>query len=185
MTETDSEKAEVLNEFFSSVFTLEPDDDDGVQVNCTTDLPRLTDVTVTEERMKKALRNLNPNKSPGPDEMHPRILKELASELSFPLTFLFEMSLNRGTIPTDWKEAEVRLIFKKGDKSDPGNYRPVSLTSVVCKIFESFIRDSLYSHLTDNKLLCKDQFGFVKGRSCTTQLLSTLYDWMTSLNDNT
>ena len=94
------------------------------------------------------------------------------------------MTLKQKTLRTKWKEAEVRPIFKKGSKSSPGNYRPVSLTSVLCKVLESFIRDHLYKHLVVNDLLANEQFGFCKGRSCITQLLVTIDDWMESLDKN-
>ena len=132
--------------------------------------------------MLKVLLSLNKSKSPGPDNIHPRILKELAHEISYPLTKLFNASMKHGQIPKDWKIAEVKPIFKKGDKSSPGNYRPVSLTSVVCKIFETFVRDALYEHLTSNKLLSPDQFGFCKGRSCVSQLLVTVNEWMQNMD---
>ena len=76
----------------------------------------------------------------------------------------------------------VVLVFKKGAKSSPGNYRPVSLTSVVCKVFEGFIRDQIYDHMINNNILSKNQYGFCKGRSCITQLLSTIHDWFQYLD---
>ena len=78
----------------------------------------------------------------------------------------------------------MRPIFKKGIKSKPGNYRPVSLTSVVCKLFEGFIRNALYEHFVANHLLSEHQFGFCKGRSCVTQLLVTINEWMDKLDNN-
>ena len=139
-------------------------------------------VKVTEKQMSQALKNLNGTKSPGPDEIHPRILKELHVELAKPLTVLFNNSILESKIPVEWKIAEVRPIFKKGDKSQAGNYRPVSLTSIVCKLFEGFIRDALYDHLVENELLSRDQYGFCSGRSCVTQLLTTVTDWMEYLD---
>ena len=91
--------------------------------------------------------------------------------------------MTEGNILKHWKEAEVRPIFKKGDKTNPGNYRPVSLTSVLCKVFETLVRDELYNHLVNNNLLSESQFGFCKGRSCVTQLLVTLHDWMENLDN--
>ena len=132
---------------------------------------------ICENDIVNALKSLKVCKSPGPDGIHPRVLKELAVELALPLRRLFEKTLNDGKLPKMWKIAEVRPIFKKGKKSSPGNYRPVSLTSVVCKVFEGFFRDAMYSHLVDNKLLAIEQYGFCKGRSCISQLLSTLFDW--------
>ena len=89
-------------------------------------------VNITQDGVKKALENLNGNKSQGPDGMHPRILKELAEELSYSLYKIFKRSISEGKIPDKWREAEVRAIFKKGKKTEPGNYRPVSLTSIIC-----------------------------------------------------
>ena len=176
LTETDSEKAEVLNNFFTSVFTIETD----------TNIPTFSNnkdvsidsVSVSTEQFKKALLSLNISKSPGPDEIHPRVLRELANELCYPLKYLFDKTIVAGKIPKEWKIAEVRPIFKKGDKNTPGNYRPVSLTPIICKLFEGFIRDKLSDHLLSNDLLYKDQYGFTKGRSTVTQLLTTVHDWM-------
>ena len=97
---------------------------------------------------------------------------------------LFNKSIKDGKIPDKWKLQEVRPIFKKGSKQQAGNYRPVSLTSVVCKVFEGFIRDAMYSHFISNNLLSTKQFGFCQGRSCISQLLATLHDWMTFLDDH-
>ena len=79
---------------------------------------------------------INVNKSPGPDNIHPRLQKETSSQIALPLKLIFDKSLTLGEIPKSWKIAEVRPIFKKGDKTDPGNYRPVSLTCIVCKIMK-------------------------------------------------
>ena len=91
--------------------------------------------------------------------------------------------MSEGKLPSAWKIAEVKPIFKKGDKSNPGNYRPVSLTPIVCRIFESFVRDALYDHLVSTKLLSSKQFGFCKGRSTVTQLLVSIYNWMKSMDN--
>ena len=133
--------------------------------------------------MSKRLAALNPNKSPGPDGFHPRILKELAQELAQPLAVIFQKSLHEGVLPVDWKEAQVTPLFKKGEKDVPGNYRPVSLTSVVCKVLESIVRERVMGHLTANNLLSGCQHGFVSGRSCTTNLLSTLETWTLMIDE--
>ena len=138
ITETDQDKAETLNNFFSSVFTTE--DKSNIPNFPTKTDKTITDINITTDEIKKALSSLNCTKSPGPDNIHPKILKELASELALPLKILFDKTLKTGKLPSSWKLAEVRPIFKKGDKSKPGNYRPVSLTSIICKVFESFIK---------------------------------------------
>ena len=113
----------------------------------------------------------------GPDCVHPRVLKELAKELTDPLHLLFHKSIKEGKIPDKRKEAKVKPLFKKGRKDQPGNYRPVSLTSITCKLFETFVRDSLYKHLLDNSILSDLQYGFCKQRSTVSQLLVTLNEW--------
>ena len=115
-------------------------------------------VNVSEEDLEKALSKLKVNKSPGPDDLHPRILKELSHKLAKPLKMLFDKTMIQGKIPCQWKTAEVRPIFKKGKKTTPGNNRPVSLTSVICKLFEGFIRNALYKHFVSNHLLSEHQF---------------------------
>ena len=145
----------------------------------------LNNVIITDEAVHKVLSSLKVNKSPGPDLIHPRLLRELAKELASPLKKLFHKTMNVGKIPDKWKMAEVRPIHKKGSRASPNNYRPVSLTSVVCKVFECFIRDALYNHLITNNLLSADQFGFCQGRSCVTQLLATLNDWFLNLDNGT
>ena len=182
LTLNDSEKSQVLNKFFASVFTKEDSQNIPDFERCSNNT--LSNISITKEDMCKALRSLKTNKSPGPDEIHPRILNELSNELAYPLKTLFDITLKEGKIPQKWKEAEVRPIFKKGCKSKPGNYRPVSLTSVVCKTFEKFIRDALYKHIVDNNLLSDHQYGFCSGRSCVSQLLVTLNSWMHSIDNN-
>jgi len=90
------------------------------------------------------------------------------------LAAVFTKSMEEGIVPADWRDANVTPIFKKGAKSSPSNYRPVSLTSVSCRVMESLIRDAITSHLTANKLIKKSQHGFVKDRSCVTNLLEFL-----------
>ena len=84
------------------------------------------------------------------------------------------MSLTKGHVPHAWKEGNITLTYKKGSKTDTGNYRPVSLTYVLGKVMKSFIREHLVDHMMKNRLFCEAQHGFVPGRSCMTQLLITL-----------
>ena len=182
LTQDDSEKAEVLNNFFSSVFTEE--DKSDVPDFVTNQEDFISELNVSREEIIKKLKSLKPDKSPGPDGLHPRVLRELSEEIADPLEIIFNKSMGTGKLPNRWKLAEVRPIFKKGDKTEPGNYRPVSLTSIVCKVYEGFIRDKLFEHLTTNGLLSEEQYGFCGGRSCTTQLLNTLNDWLYYLDNH-
>ena len=95
---------------------------------------------------------------------------------------LFKKSIEEKTVPDDWKTATVIPIFKKGTRTEPGNYRPVSLTCVTCKIMESIIRDALAKHMGKNELYAKCQHGFRPNRSCVTQLMEVLEDFTKELD---
>ena len=112
------------------------------------------------------------NKSPGSDDLHPKLLFELRNQLVSPLTKLFKLSLETGIVPQEWKEARVSPLFKKGLKDKPENYRPVSLTSIIGKIIESIVKDNLVGHLDRHNLIRNSQHGFTKNRSCLTNILS-------------
>ena len=86
--------------------------------------------------------------------------------------------------PNAWREGNITPIFKKGIKSKPGNYRPVSLTSVASKVFDSIVRDSIVDHMSANNLFAEEQHGFVPGRSCMTQLLAVVVVVVNSLFAN-
>ena len=172
---TASDKAETLNNFFASVFTVE-------DLNNMPTAPPYTvseviySILITPELVKKKLEALNPNKSPGHDSWHPYFLKKLADAICIPLSILYNKSLKEGAHDC-WRKAIIAAIYKKGKKSDPGNYRPVSLTSVISKIMESIVRDAIVEHLVKNGLFTDDQHGFVPGRNCITQLLVCLEAW--------
>ena len=100
-------------------------------------------INITKEIILSKLSKLKTNKSPGPDELHPRILQEVRMEIVHPLVHIFRLSMETGELPDDWKSSNITAIFKKGSKSKMGNYRPVSLTCIICKVFESIIRDTL------------------------------------------
>ncbi len=142
---TDQEKSEMLADYFSSVFTEEQTRDMPEPVQQTVDSP-FVEGTITVETVHRLLKQLHPEKAMGPDEMHPLVLRELRDVIAVPLQMIFQASLETGIVPESWKTANVSAIFKKGKKKSPGNYRPVSLTSVVCKllekIFKSWIRIS-------------------------------------------
>lgn len=146
--------------------------------------PEIQDMDILPSEVESKLHSLNPSSAPGPDEVHPRVLREARRELCRPLTLLFRKSLDSGTVPLDWTLGSVVPIYKKGNRQEPGNYRPVSLTSVVSKVLESLIRDRLLQHLTENNLLSNYQHGFRPGRSCSTQLVEVLDQWSRVLEEH-
>jgi hypothetical protein len=180
-TKGEEQKANLLNDFFSSVFTREdieniPDFDKRELIE------EMRVLDITEEMVLKKLKKLKPNKSAGLDRISPRVLIEAADAIVTPVTIIIQKSLSEGALPQRWKDAAVTPIYKKGKKSTPGNYRPVSLTSVLCKLTEGVIRDHIMNHLYENSLLNPCQHGFVRGRSCITQLLECLDDWTEMLD---
>lgn len=183
-TTSDEEIAEVLNEQYYSVFTKEN----------LTNIPNipskelltepLSDINIHKEEVEKHLKNLLPNKAPGLDGLHPRILKEMAEVISTPITDIFRKSVSSGELPTTWLQAVITPIFKKGDRSDASNYRPVSLTSILCKTLERIIIIHILNHLKSNHLKCKQQHGFSSGKSVTTNLLEAMNVWTEALMHN-
>ena len=184
-TNDDEQMCCILNTFFASVFTVEDlrDMPSVPAVELHND-DVLSSISITESDVRKCIDKLKVNKSPGPDTISPRVLKEAKCELIKPLTLLFNKSLQSGSMPDDWKLANVTPIFKKGNKTLPSNYRPISLTSVVCKMLETLIRDKLVSHLEGNNLLKNTQHGFRNKRSCLTNLLDFSYDILNQYDES-
>ncbi|KFZ57042.1 hypothetical protein N321_02349, partial [Antrostomus carolinensis] len=106
-----------------------------------------------EDEVQDHLRNLKVHKSMGPDVMHPWVLRELADEVVKPLFITLEKSWQSGEVPTDWKKGNITPIFKKGNKEYPGNYRPVSLTSVPGKIMEQILLRTMLRHMENEKVI--------------------------------
>ena len=178
---TPQDKAETLNNFFASVFTVEDLDNIPPAPAFSAD-EVIFSVLITPEIVRDKLSALKPNKSPGHDQWHPYFLREISDAICIPLSILFQKSLKEGAHDS-WKKAIIAAIYKKGKKSDPGNYRPVSLTSVISKVMESIVRDAMVEHLVRNNLFTNDQHGFVPGRDCITQLLICMEIWTNMIED--
>ena len=131
----------------------------------------MSDIVISKAGVLKLLSKLKPNKAAGPDLIRPIVLKELRNEISTVVTILFQKSLSSGIQPSDWTKAFVNPIFKKGDSSDPANYRPISLTCILCKTLEHIVASSLSSHFNTHNILFDLQHGFREKRSCETQLI--------------
>jgi hypothetical protein len=164
-------KAKIINHFFSSVFS-EEGAEPVPEVNGTY-LYResLSSINFRVKDTKELIRKMKTRGAPGPNGITARLLQEVAREIALTLTILFRKSMAEGSVPADWRKANVTPIFKKGSKSDPGSYRPISLTSICGKLMEGHIKREVTQHGTENNLLLSTQHVFVSGRSCTTNLL--------------
>ena len=160
-----TDQATLFNEYFYEQFSQESDYD--VDISYRND--RFYDLKFQRDDVLSLLLNINSSKAAGPDGIHGRVLKNCAYSLAYPLSLLFNLSFSTGCIPPDWKLASVVPVFKKGDKSSVENYRPISLTSLVMKVFERCIKTEIYSVCVD--ILDQRQHGFVNDRSCTTQMI--------------
>ena len=178
LTENDTEVAEALNAFFESVFVEEdtshiPD----FQLHTDKAATEMGDIEISIQEVHNELSKLDISKAAGPDGLPSIVLRACADELALPLQILFKKSLTMGKLPRDWKQAIITPIFKKGSKIKPGNYRPVSLTSQCCKILERILRKHIVTHLEDKHSISIHQHGFMKKRSCQTNMLETFEEW--------
>ena len=178
----DRDKAEVLNNFFISVLTQEQ------PLDHTPDLPvvnfdsALCDLDISPDLVRKKLAKLTLFKSSGPDGIHVNVLRDCL-DFDVPLSYIFNLSIRSGHVPQDWRDANVTPLFKKGSRSIATNYRPVSLTSQIVKLFERLIQDAIITHITRNRIISCHQHGFQRMCSCITQLIECLNDWTDSFDN--
>ena len=178
------DKAEILSRQYQSVYTQE-DQDSPVPEPEGVPYPCMKDFTVTEEGVEKLLHKSNPHKASGPDMIPARLLKECSKDLAPLLATIFNKSLQTGTVPTDWKKANVSAIFKKGQRYDPANYRPVSLTCLCCKLLEHVVVSNVMKHVDQHKILTDCQHGFRARRSCETQLVTLVHELSQAQDEGT
>jgi len=178
-------KAQALNHQFASVFSkVKPS---SLRDLATRLIPsagaRMPAISISTAGISKLLGDLNVHKAPGPDNISPRILKQLHLVVAPTLQVIFEKSYNDGVVPDDWRTANICPIFKKGASSNPANYRPVSLTCIASKLFEHIITSNIMGHLDRQGIIYDKQHGFRRGRSCETQLLELTHDLLTGLHE--
>ena len=166
----DKEMASQLNQYFGSVFSDENTNTipSPAKLNYRS---KFEDMHFTKDMVEKKIKSLKPSHAAGPDGMSSIFLQSFQSSLSLPLALIYNSSLQSGTVPRDWRDAEVTPIHKKGPKGKSENYRPVSVTSVPGRVKESLLKDGIVQHLEENKLINGSQHGFMKGKSCLTNLL--------------
>ena len=176
-------KANVLIKQFVSVFTRDSGNvtpEIGKHRNTKT-APQLN---IDRKGVLKILKNINIHKAMGPDGIPNILLKTCAEEISYGLSAIFQYSLDTGTLPLDWRNANVTPVFKKGDRHLAENYRPVSLTSVSCKIMEHIICSHMLKHFEKHNILTSLNHGFRSGYSTETQLLVTMQDLLQANDRN-
>ena len=164
--------ADILQDQYTSVFS-DPNSPNkrspDLNIKCK---HSLNDIKFNQADIIKAIDEINENAACGEDDIPAIVLKNCKNILSYPIMHLWKQSMRTGCIPKIYKRQIITPIHKKDSRAVPGNYRPISLTSHVIKIFERVIRNILVKYLEDNKLICRNQHGFRKGRSCLTQLLA-------------
>jgi len=161
-------KAEALNKQFKSVF-ISVADFEPESIN--SQYPSISPINITSPGVLKLLKELNPTKASGPDNLSPRVLRELSHQMTEPLTIIFQKSLNEGVVPTDWRRPNVVPVFKKGQKYLCSNYRPISLTCVISKVMEHIICSNIMCHANTHNILYPLQHGLRSRHSCESQLI--------------
>ena len=137
----------------------------------------MNSVVLDKETVEKKLKKLKIFKSPGIDNIHRRMFKELSLVISHFITNLYNHSLASGQLPEDWKLSNITILFKKGSRSNVGNYKSISLICILCKILEYIISDKIMEYFISNDLLSTKQFGFIKGRFILIQLIKLSHTW--------
>ncbi|XP_076061613.1 uncharacterized protein LOC143037360 [Oratosquilla oratoria] len=182
ITDAPKETCQMLAHQYNSVFSIpktqmEILDPTTFFNQTTTNLNQLTDIRVTEQDIKKAIKELRSNSAAGPDGVPAILLLKCCEVLAVPIHMLWLASFDKGEIPALLKQAIISPIYKGGDRTLPKNYRPVALTSHIVKVIEKCVRDKLFTYLEVNNLIKENQHGFRKGRSCLSNLLAH-YDWL-------
>ena len=178
------EKANLLNDYFKSVFTI----DNGLLPEFSTrfppDSPKIfDDIKISPEIINRILLDLKSNSAAGPDNIPSIFYKKSAAAISYPLSIMFRSFIDLHGIPSDWRSAIITPKFKKGQPSLVSNYRPIALTCACCKILEKIIANDLIHFLQEHNLINKHQHGFLKHHSTATNLLDTLNDWSVSITN--
>jgi hypothetical protein len=173
------DQAILFNKFFADQFSEASRY--NVDINWLND--EVNDIDFSLPKVRFLLKDVKPRKAAGPDRIHGMVLKNCAFGLAYPLSKLFQVSYNTGIIPREWKLANVVPVHKKGTKQDVTNYRPISLTCLIMKIFEKIVRDEIM--LKCRHMLNDNQHGFLPAKSCDTQMILFNESLTFSMNNNT
>ena len=180
----DDGKANLLNDYFVSVCT----NDDGLLPQMSNTMPPSPSIDSISFDPSKIIKMPKKVKSKCKTSLDPEgyptiLISKLINVLSEPLTLLFNSFMSIGKLPSTWKTATVTPIFKKGPASNPANYRPISKTSIFCKLMERVIVSDLSTHFDNSKILNNSQHGFSFGKSTLTNLLESITDWTLAIDN--
>ena len=173
---SDIEKANLFNSAFQKFFTI----DNNVPFSTSPPRQNMPKFQISPEDIRKSCLKMNKKLSRTPEGIPTYFLANVIDSLLYPLTIIFNISLSHNTIPSQWKSALIVPIFKKGDRSKFGNYRPISLTSSISRLFEAVLLDKLMAHTQKHNLLSCFQFGFLPKRSSCSNILSSVHSWIAS-----
>ena len=179
LSKTSKEAADILLKQFLSVAA------DGqsscnpppMSISPSPPISQLSTITFSPSKVRSVICKLKPNSAPGNDGLHPKVLIALADILCEPLACFFQNLFSAGSTPESWKYGIISPIYKTGDRSDPANYRPVTLLPILSKVMESIVSEHLISYLEENGILSSAQHGFISRHSCVTNLLFAQNDW--------
>jgi hypothetical protein len=180
---SDQEKAQAFNDTYVESSTMAEDNFEIPEGEATPDHDLLEDIIITERDVDDILKTINPDKAYGPDNISPRLIKEAGSTITAILTKIFNKSLQLAKFPLIWKRANVLPIYKKAENFITTNYRPVSLLSILAKVFEKIVFKYLYNYFKDHFLISIWQSGFIPGSSTITQLTEIYHQFCTAVND--
>ena len=170
--ENTEEMCEIMNESFRTVFNREEEFTEPRREETQGGLQEMEEIQVEKGEISKLMERIDVRKAMGPDGVSGWILRECREQLVEPIWEIITSSLKEGRVPKEWKRASIVPIYKGGKRTEPLNYRPVSLTSVVGKLCEIVIKERWVKYLEEREVITDCQFGFRKGRSCVTNLLS-------------
>ena len=183
----DKEKANLMNEIFVNIGVRLGRANNNLhrQRKCTgSPVPYVSDIIMCEDLVQHKLKDIKPNKSTGPDDIPPKLLKLAGPAIASALTRLFMYSANLGETFTDWKKARLIPVFKKDDEADTNNYRPISLLSVPSKIMESCVSDTVVCHVFSNNLVTDKQWAYREGHSAELLLVHLSETWRRAIDVN-
>ncbi|XP_012559625.2 uncharacterized protein LOC105845916 [Hydra vulgaris] len=175
------EIANRLNNHFQRIFNKNENDELPYFIKRTEAICKHSQIT--QDLVKNKLSNLSVDKTVGLDGVSAYVLKNCSDSFPIPLSAIFQKSLDNGCCPKVWKIANVTPLFKNESRLDPGNYRPISLTSVVCKVMEKILHDTIINHLVEHSLISKNQHDFINKKACVTNLLESIDIMSKALSD--